>query len=373
MKVKQLKILEFSDIHLGHPNTDTNFILDNLYKEFKNEPEFGEYDIVFIAGDVFDTLLQLPDPRAMEIKLWIHYFLSLCKKYDVVLRVLEGTPSHEWAQSKYFTQINEMGKINCDLKYIDTLCIEHIERFDIDVLYVPDEWKPECDDIWQDVKQLLMEKNLTQVDFSVMHGAFNYQLPSHIPSPTHIPERYLEITKHLIFIGHIHKHSVNDRIVAAGSFDRLTHGEEEPKGFIKAIVRKTGERRIIFVENESAKIYKTIDCDDADLSKTLKRISNIVKKLPDGSNVRIRSHKEHPILTNLDVIRKKFPNIKFVTKSSKEILNEGESALKLSQAIYKPIKITSKNIEGLLKDRIKNKEQDNTLIDQAMLLIKKYI
>jgi DNA repair exonuclease SbcCD nuclease subunit len=154
MNINKLAFAVASDIHLGHPNTLTEDILRNLEKAFPTSKETEELDIIFFSGDVFDRLLNFPDNSVSEIESWINVFLRRCKALDIVVRVLEGTPSHDWKQSNVFEKVNNIGKIDCDVKHVKNLSIEHIERFGINVLYVPDEWEPETDDTWKQVKDL---------------------------------------------------------------------------------------------------------------------------------------------------------------------------------------------------------------------------
>jgi len=372
VKVDQLKILEFSDVHVHHRNTPTSHILENLSATFPNTPAFGEFDIVFIAGDFFDGLMNLPDPNVIEIRLWINRFLRLCKKYDVVLRVLEGTPSHDWKQSRLFTHINDMAEIGADVRYAETLSIEYIDRFGINVLYVPDEWNPECDDTWVEVQQLLTDHQLEKVDFSIMHGAFDYQLPSHISAPTHDPDRYLGITRHLIFVGHVHRHTTFKRIVAAGSFDRLTHGEEEPKGHVEAVVKRNGDHKITFVENEGAKVYKTFKVTGKPFEKALVYLENQIKKLPQDSFVRVEAAKEDGIMVSMDVLKAKFPTIRFSTKVDKETEPLKQTVIDI-QSAYQPVAITKANIEKLLMERLVNKGLGAEQIKRAKELLNGYV
>lgn len=372
MNVKQLKIGEFSDVHLNHRKTSTRHILNNLNEAFPNSPKFGEYDIIWIAGDFFDSLMHLPDPDVYEIRLWVNRFLRLCQKYDVVLRVLEGTPSHDWKQSRLFTEINEIAGIETDVKFVETLSIEYIERFDIHVLYVPDEWNPECDDTWVEVKQLLVENSLEQVDFSIMHGAFEYQLPAHISAPTHDTERYLAITRYLVFIGHVHFHSVYERIVSAGSFDRLTHGEEAPKGHVDAVVHQDGRFEITFVENDGAKIYKTLKCTGKDVEDALKYIDKQLKKLPQDSHIRIEAAQADAILANLQLLKNKYPEFNFTPKVDKDTKPEKQTVIDIKQS-YQPVAIKPTNIEHLLMERIEKKGLESSVVKRAKELLNGYV
>lgn len=365
---EKLSIANVTDIHLGHPKTPTTFIIDNLNQAFPNTPETGELDIIFISGDVFDRRLDVPNPDVNEIKLWINRLLRICKKYDILLRVLEGTPSHDWGQSKLFTQINDLVEIEADVKYIDKLDIEYIDKFGITVLYVPDEWNVECDDTWKDVNKLLKEKNLSKVDFSIMHGAMNYQLPPQIKAPTHIPERYLSITNYYVFIGHVHIHSVYERIIAGGSFDRLGHGDEVTKGHVRVTVRPNNKNDIVFISNKTAKVYKSIHCKLEELDKTFDYLDKEISKLPEWCFVRIVADKTHPILTNMDVLKIRYPTMRFDTKHEKDSDIVGEATINL-KGDYIPIAINQRNIRSLLLDRIKDRVDDPFLLSKVEELL----
>lgn len=366
---KVLNIAELGDIHLGHPRTPTRHILDNLRKAFPDTDETGQLDIIFIAGDVYDRDLYLNDPNAFEIRTWINHFLRMCKRRDILVRVLEGTPSHDWEQSLEFVSENMNAKIGCDLYYARKLEIEYIERLGIHVLYVPDEWRPETDQTWLEVQQLLKEHNLERVDFAVMHGAFNYQLPSHVNSPVHLPERYLSIVKHYIFIGHVHKHSTFDRILAAGSFDRLTHGEEEPKGHMRVTVRAGGNDSITFVENKGAMHYRSIDCTGLTVEQALRKVAKqLTPALPDGAYVRIIAGRDDAIIADLDTLRRQYPTYTWQEKIALKTLAETEAQM-LQRSKFVPVEITRESIQIQLLDRLANKVDNPRLLERCKELL----
>lgn len=369
---RPLRIAVFSDVHLGHPNTPTVEIIENLEKAFPDTAETGELDIIFIAGDMFDRMLYLPDENVGEIKLWINRFLRMCKARDIVVRVLEGTPSHDRGQNRLFPAINEIGKIGADLVYHDTLCIEYIERFGIHVLYVPDEWNFDTDETWRQVQSLLRDHGLTQVDFAVMHGAFRYQYPPHVPSPTHVEERYLGIVKHYIFIGHVHRHSSYERILAPGSFDRLCHGEEEPKGHLRVTVRGNGQDEIRFVENTGAKIYKTVNCSGLSLEEAIRRLDEVCRELPVGSFVRIEAEREDAIVNSLDTLKKNHPQFHWSTKISNR-KTVGDDVLVNLQKKYQGVEIRPDNIAKLLLERVRQKSDDAQVLARCEELLNEVI
>lgn len=372
MKTKTFSFIDISDVHLGHPNTPTEHIIKNLENEFSTSVMMEEIDAFFISGDMFDRLLNFPDNNVDIIESWINLFLRRCKKLDIVVRVLEGTPSHDWKQSKVFEKINTNGNIGCDVKHVTTLSIEHIDKFNKSFLYVPDEWEPEPDDTWKQVKDLLSINGIDKVDFAIMHGSFPHQLPPHIKVPMHDPNRYLSIVKYIVVIGHIHKPSVHERIYTPGSFDRISHGEEEPKGYIRFNLFSDDTWNVEFIENVNSKKYKTISCLNISIEEALEKIDLIIKELPKESFIRIEADKEDAIIVSLDLLKKKYPDYIWSSKISVK-KSDGKELLVDMRAKYKTVDINKDNIFNLLFDRIINKNIDSTIKDKCKILLNEVI
>ena len=189
--MKSLNFASISDVHLGHRNALTIETLTQLRHAFPDTHQTAELDIVFICGDLFDNLLRANQPELIDIKIWIVEFLRLCKRHNILIRVLEGTSSHDWKQNRLLPTLNTIADIHADLKYHENLSIDYIESLDCHVLYVPDEWHASNFDLtWKDVQQLLIEHQLEKVDIAVMHGLFEFQVPAQIKIPTHRLDRY---------------------------------------------------------------------------------------------------------------------------------------------------------------------------------------
>lgn len=370
MSAKKLKIAVLSDLHLGHRRVDTEHILDNLRKALPDNAETAELDIVFLAGDVFDSLLNLSDECVFLIELWIIEVLRLCKKYDIMLRVLEGTHSHDWKQSEHFDVLNRGTKINADLAYVQELFIEYIPRHDITVLYVPDDLNTDTNVTLSQVRELMTIKGLTKVDYAIMHGQFEYQLPEIVKAPKHPSKEYLEIVDKLIFIGHIHVFSTFERIVAQGSFDRLSHGEEEPKGHVRADIEEDGTYKVRFVENEGAKKFITLECRGLTLLETLEEIELKSKDVPDESFVRILCLPDNPILREMDHLTRMRPLITWSKLIKEEKTYEvDEDREDPFQEDFVPINITPDNIVRLVMDRLRNKPLSPALFESVERVI----
>lgn len=347
-----LRIATVGDIHLGHPRVPTSEIVANLRVAFPDNAETAQLDLIIIEGDVFDNLLELPDDDVVDIDMWIFYMLRICAKHDIVLLVLEGTPLHDRFQSQRFVTLNEITELNCNLIYVKTVSVEYIAKLGIHVLCVPDEAHPTPERTLKEVRELLRAKGLTQVDYAVMHGMFEYQVPAGAHGVHfHEADAYLELVRHLIFIGHVHTFTRYKRIIASGSFDRLAHNEEEPKGHTRAEVWN-GNYNVTFVENEGAKKFVTVDCRGLSLEETLAKVNEEAGMLPVGSFVRVRAEESNPILSHMELLIRNYPLFTWAKKAEgeeKEVEFEDEQ-----EFVYTPITLTRENIPTMLMERIAN-------------------
>lgn len=334
-----LRVGFVSDIHLFHAKTPTSKIV----KEFKSifTKELNDLDYLFIGGDTFDKSISLSQNEALEGIDFVDYVLRWSKETNTKLRVLKGTPSHDWNMCTLYGHINEVSEIHADFKYYPDLTID-IEEDGLSVLYVPDEWKPNTTDTLLEVKELLANKGLDKVDLAIMHGNFHYQLPAIARAPKHDEQEYLNIVKHYISIGHVHKHSSHDRILAQGSFSRLIHGEEEPKGFIIADLYSDKKSRWQFIENKDAPLYITIDLSNKTLEESLQLIEQKVAKIPHHSNIRLQIDRDNPLLKEVAQLYTKYFLYKWTTKVNDEA----------KQEIQEVHSFTTDNIITLTKDNI---------------------
>lgn len=280
-KAKKLKIISFSDVHLLHRLVPTAHIVQNLRMITPDDESMRDVDIIFIPGDVFDRSVPLHNPEIPLVIEWITYLFYICDKYDIVLRVLEGTPGHDWKQSQLFVDIHASLESKVDFRYVQVLEIENIQRFDINVLYIPDEWRTRCCDTWNDVLVCLQRHNLTQVDIVAMHGAFPHQLPQLWDGAIemHNPDNFLNITKYIILIGHIHKYSCYKKIISHGSVDRLAQGEEGPKGWIVVTIYTDDTWDHKFVENKNAYFFRTLDLSGKDMDECDLMVNELLAEL----------------------------------------------------------------------------------------------
>jgi hypothetical protein len=368
-----LSVASVSDIHLGHMKTSTLHITTNLGRAFPDKESTHKLDIIFFGGDLFDRLLSLNQPDVPQILEWAGHFITMCEKHQIHLVFMEGTPSHDWGQTRLLDVLKRLGFGNKYFHYVTDLSVVHFDDLDIDVLFVPDEWKQlEPDDTWKEVRARLLEKNLEKVDFTILHGTFDFQLPEHVKAPRHTLERYQSITRHRIYGAHIHQASSRGILRVNGSFDRLAHGEEEHKGHWRTRFKDGVVVEEKFHINTHAKIYKTLDCIGLDIDKALDYLASQVSLVPDDSHIRVRAAKSDPIVTSFDVLRKRYPSIHWSSK-----VTEDEVAQKTlfvdQRAAFAQVQITPDNISELLREKLAYLTQDPVLLERCELRMKELI
>lgn len=338
--------LVLSDIHLGHNINKTDNIVTNLRYFFHTyHKQLKNLNMIFLAGDIFDKLLVNSGNDYILAMNWLTELVLYCKKHNIILRILEGTPSHDWKQMSSFSNIIKDLNVEIDYKYVDTLDIEYISKYNLYILYIPDEYKHNANDTLKDVKKILKKMNLTQVDIAIMHGQFHYQLPITLES-SHNENEYLSLVKYYIHIGHIHTHSVKDRIIAQGSFDRLAHNEEENKGGVLVNITDNN-KQWWFLNNAKAMIFKTYRIEDNDLETVILYLDKELKKLPVNSNVRLIIKDDDFITKNATSIKLRYTrvNIKFQKlKQDEEIKN----TLLPKELLITSFNITKDNIVELM-------------------------
>lgn len=347
------KIATVSDIHLGSLLNPASQIIKNLNRYLTRDFLNG-VDILFLAGDVFDRLISNTEDDIHPIVQWIVHLLVKCQETDTIVRVLEGTPSHDRRQSKFFQSINQNEKIQADLKYVDTLSVEFIEKLNMHVLYIPDEWNRKNETTLEEARNAIAAQGLDKVDFAIMHGHFDCQVPAHLGMKCHDSKAYLNLVRYLIFIGHDHRFFQHDRIVAQGSFDRIGHNQEEAKGFVKAVVSKTGQYQLTFIENIDAKVFKTVDVKET-LDDTFEMLNDLANQLPVDSAVRLRGEKTHPIFANMNALLLRYPSLNI----TKKILDDSPNKELVVQETpkFEVIHLLKGNLKSLLMERLTPKIQ----------------
>lgn len=327
-----------------------------LHRAFFDNDTTAELDWIILAGDVFDRQMSLSDENVFLIHNWIATFLRLCKKYDIAVDVLEGTPSHDWKQSRMFESINTECEIGADLRYVSDLSIRHIESLGVDVLYIPDEWSGSCAETYKQVRLLMQRHQLEEVDFTIMHGCFPHQMPPHLHNrlDMHNPNHYLEITRHYIFVGHIHLQSQHRRILSSGSFNRIAHGEESPKGHYRVTIREEGDDDITFVKNAMAMQYITVNAEGLSAEQVKKKLYPLVDRLRNALGaIRVVCHPHDEAIAVVDTCKSTHSHLLWQIKESKKS-SPRDVLIHDHRQLVNTFSLHEGNLSALLMERVHN-------------------
>lgn len=363
--MKEVSYLVLSDIHIGHKVNPSENIYLNLIKYLRDikplfyHPKNNSKGIkaIFIAGDLFDRYLANYSREYITANRLLVYLVKFCKEHDIALRVLEGTPLHDWNQSEMFSDVIKELEISVDFKYINDLYIEKNERLNLNILYVPDEYKHKAADTFKDIVKLMKKENLSQVDIAIMHGAFKYQIPMLSPEIAHDEEDFDKIVKYAIHIGHVHTYSRKGKIIAQGSFDRLAHGEEGPKYGVVATIhfKDKNPLDIALIENKRAMKFITFKYIGMDIKSIVKNIKTEIKKIPKGSSIRYITDDKDKVQNAIESISNKLVddyNIKIILESDNKTKLDVLQNLEESKVID-TFSITRNNILKLVEEEIK--------------------
>jgi len=270
-----------SDVHSGHKRNP--FILDNLKVWLKEYVEKHTPDYVFFLGDFTDGQQQMYSKASLALYEFIRWYLHFAKSKGIVTYLLNGTPSHDWKQHELFRHFNNLFGINAIVYYIDKLSIVTLEN-GLNALFIPDRWNGDSSKTLEEVYELLKERNLDQVDYTFVHGEFDFQLPV-TSAAAHSSVAYLAITRYFIHTGHIHNDKTFDRIISTNSFDRIRFGESERKGGVLSTLigdQATYQR----LYNDNALPFITINSEADDLMMLYSEIER-VGHVKSGSQFKI--------------------------------------------------------------------------------------
>lgn len=364
LKCCKLKTLAISDVHGYCRSVSTESTMLGARQVVKDGIKKG-VQLIWIPGDFFDKPVSVHTVEYSHISAFIYWLLYTCKENDILLRVLEGTRSHDAGQSKMFIEINESACIGADVKYFDTLAIEHIDKLDIDVLYVPDQLNPSADKTWSQIKELLVLHGLKKVDFAITHGNYDFHVESKFTSSSHSARNYQSIVRYHVINGHIHTGSVYGKIVTVGSLARNKHDEEEDKGGLYFETNLGTESHLIErIVNRHTVIFKTIDLRGLTIEQVLE-ITADVMKLPIGSNFRLLYRSDDEIANSVSILINANPDFNWKTKVER-IDRPMSAKLESLETKYSQTEINDKSVIDLLQQHMLDAGTELHYVNQLM-------
>lgn len=232
-----------------------------------------------IAGDVTDRDMALGDLASRTlVSLFLDIFRETHER-DIPILVLRGTLSHDRHHLRTLETLHEKGPWTNALHYRETVSVLREPKTGLSFGFLPDNLPHASSDAAISALRAEMDSaGLDRLDHVILHGTFDHLAPNGIdlgPSMYRIDQ--FPFVRGLVLSGHVHTPSLTGQVLMNGSFDRLCHGEEEPKGFF--VLEDDGtDVRTVFVENIHATGFRTIRARKAETEAVLfKRVKEVLE------------------------------------------------------------------------------------------------
>lgn len=373
MNLNDVNIVFLPDLHIGHVNIPPSRFYENICKYAY--PYMEEADLIIFGGDFTDELMNMNGSGAQCMIQVINDIYHMVYTNNIQVRVLQGTSIHDRKQLRQFNiahrHINPKDYDESPVRVYEKMSLEFNKRCNASFLYIPDDLPYK--DAFARAKELLRSNSLEKVDFIVNHGYCEHLIPEQARLDKTNMFNYnqlKEICSGLVLNGHVHQPSVfRDFIISGGSFERLVHGEEHPKGFHK-ITYSNNQFNIEFIENKGTTPFVTVDLIshgeniDSAISKVRSEVDKYLTNLPDNRSMHLRVvtdivEVKHAVAKDL---KENYPNVVSKFKRSGHKLKEED---KLSQVELDLPTVTPENLPQLLHERLK----DNVSMDDIIMLL----
>lgn len=355
------KWLWVQDVHFGVPSVPVGAVTASFKMVYEAAKRRGITKVV-IGGDLTDRPLELTNDYGSEFVQFGIWLLKDAEENGIEIIVIEGTPSHDWKQARILERLRDSIGSSVKLVYISVLTIVNLDGFG-DVLIVPDQWRSSTETTLLEVKTLLREKNLEQVDWAFMHGSFDYQVPVFLRSrlDLHKSDEYLKIVKKGIFIGHEHTRTSHFKINCAGSLERTKHGQEEEKGglFIEELIN--GKVHVEFIRNSKAQVFKDVLADDLTPEQILTSIEKEGIDLDKFANIRLVATKDVDVHNEfIKKYKQVYPEIKWSLKNMAG-KQESQPLTEVELIEFSKVNLDTNTIKELLISRLAEKYPERLL------------
>lgn len=367
-----LKVIAVGDLHFGHPRVNA----ENLYTKLTKHlyPELKDCQLAIVTGDTYDQLLSVNSKAHKYAMMFIKDLFRASDHTGMQIHILHGTFTHDRDQLGVFsslayrhTRFEIVDSITCkeitDLRFNDTVFPQNLR-----IGYIPDNLPYKYStDVVQRLKNVMTCQGWTTLDMLIGHGAFAHTFP---PDTTHKPTCLYDLdqfsmVKGPIIMGHIHTPSKRMNCYYCGSFERMSHGEEEDKGFyVFTRTSSPNSWKSRFVVNTDAIPFRTIEPVGRDTPEIVRNFTEQVKQLlPQGYGY-VRVLHDSPEIRSLlhKVCIQQFPNISYSSKSAskKDIIEMKVDEISLD--IIEDVKLDVHNLGEMVFQFL----NENKLLDKEL-------
>lgn len=272
-----IKGVSIGDLHFGIRDSA------RLYKELKIFKDFiieNDIQLVVFNGDYFDKKLSIGDPESFYAFYFFKEIVDIVKSKNIILRMIQGTRSHDLNQLQAFKAYSDDTSIN--FRIIES--VEEENLLGLQILYIPEEYPENSEEYYKDFKE-------KKFNIGFVHGTFDFvaqpgvieiaNRSTHSAPVLFWKEWKSAFEKGFVSAGHIHgRNTYGNKIFYPGSFSRWGYGERSDKGFTYFEYDLDNETYSVkYVDNTLAPKFDVIAVSDMELDLNSVTVNDIQKAL----------------------------------------------------------------------------------------------
>lgn len=369
-----IKIVATGDLHFGNPKISSEKLYVTLTEFFYKEAQTS--DLILLTGDLFDQIATVNSNANKYVSLFIRELFLFSARLGIPVRILHGTYSHDRNQ----LSVLEVLKLeNTNAKIINEISCEEIQLKDkkFRILYIPDNLPyKKSSDVMTHIKKVMSVHGWKTVDIVLGHGTFDHALPvgpEHAPPCTYTRDQFNDILERngIIIMGHIHIPSAKNGVYYCGSFERMSHGEEQPKGFC-SFEYENEQWKHKFIENPSATLFVSIYPEGYSTDEIIvdfdKQIDNIFPEHKGYVRVLHNDPEVRALLSK--VCNSKYPLLTYSSKARNDSDKPEIQITDIDLSTFEDIKPSRENLAELITQFL----QDSDMLgDLDLNIVNKYL
>jgi len=282
------KLVFLTDLHLGHPKVPAAVIHAHL-EEFLYPQLTDDVDFLILGGDFFHGMITFDSNAGLVANTIIQELRLLAHQHQFLIRGIRGTFTHDRNQTlqMLIAPQDRVPKIHGRplINIHDQIAVERYDWLNnLSMVFLPD---IVVDNMLETAKVVIRRNGLDRVDLVVHHGFCTCLLPKGVPlheDNVYTCADYRTIAHGPVLNGHVHTPQIHEQIVSGGSFDRLKHDEEEPKGFfVVTYDTRTHQATYDFKTNDKATPFHTIVAypEQMDNQMVLRQVTQLAEQWAD--------------------------------------------------------------------------------------------
>ena len=326
----ELKVVAAGDFHFGNPRLRGDDLYERLRKYLY--PELEGAQLLLLTGDIYNQLTTVSSNANYYVMRFIRDIFAISAQTGMQVRILHGTYSHDRDQVRL---LEALAYEKTRAKVINNIEGEVLTDWQptpstpLRILYLPDNLQYKTSsEVVEHIKDVYTCLGWDKADLILGHGAFAHALncaEDHLPPCTYTIEQFKPLVTDtgIIVMGHIHTPSHRANVYYCGSFDRMSHGEEENKGFY-VFTRKDNRWTSRFCVNQDSYKFITITPQGDTVDQRTTDLANKLHTAFDGIKFGwVRVVYDEPELrgTYQRICASLYPNIIFTGKSSKDTVS----------------------------------------------------